>query len=181
MEPRIKALEKPPGLWATLIYGILRKQYGKVLMPAKVIYSRYPKIAFLVKKIYSTERSFKHTSEEQRSDIQKLVASLNGCAFCQDLIAKNEKNKINRTQASNKEYSFGDTTSLSFDKERAIYQYVTEMTQHITVSDKTYTTLKTHCSDEEIIEITFTASSENFLNRLIKPLNIGSDQLCSLP
>ncbi len=35
-------------------------------------------------------------------------------------------------------------------------------------------------SEEEIIEITFLAAPENFLNRITKPLNIGSDMLWEL-
>ena len=30
---------------------LMKKEFGKVIMPAKVIYSRYPKIGLLVKKI----------------------------------------------------------------------------------------------------------------------------------
>jgi alkylhydroperoxidase family enzyme len=48
------------------------------------------------------------------------------------------------------------------------------------VSDETYNALKSYCSDEEIIEITYIAASENYLNRLIKPLGIGSDELCKV-
>ena len=59
-------------------------------------------------------------------------------------------------------------------------RYVSEMTKNITVSDETYNNLKRQFSDEEIIEITFISSSQTYLNRLIKPLNIGSDELCKI-
>jgi len=42
------------------------------------------------------------------------------------------------------------------------------------------TTKKKYCGDEEIIEITYISASDNYLNRLIIPLNIGSDELCEI-
>lgn len=63
-------------------------------------------------------------------------------------------------------------------KEKAIFHYVEEMTSNIVVRDATYNKLQSFYHDEEIIEITYIAASENYLNRLIKPLNMGSDALC---
>jgi len=66
------------------------------------------------------------------------------------------------------------------EREKAVFTYLYEMTKNIVVSDQTYNNLRMYCSDEEIIEITYISASENYLNRLIKPLNIGSDELCEI-
>jgi len=44
MNPRITPIEKPKGLFNKIMFALMKKQYGKVIMPAKVIYERYPKI-----------------------------------------------------------------------------------------------------------------------------------------
>ncbi len=179
MTYRIKPIEKPKSLLGKLIYFFLKREFGKVLTPAKIIYARYPQIGLLVKKIYDVEKGFKHVSEGEQFLIQNFVATLNGCTFCMDI---SKRKTIDKKIGLDKFYDlmeFRESKNYS-NREKAILQFVEEMTKSITVSDDNYLSLKKHCSDEEIIEIVYTASSENYLNRLIKPLNIGSDELCEI-
>ena len=176
---RITPIEKPTGLFKRIMYALMKKEFGKVIMPAKVIYARYPKIGLLVKKLYHVERSLRLVAPSEKFLIQNLVATLNGCTFCMDI---SMKKAINKNIGLEKFYDLPNfkNSGKYFEKEKAVFRYVEEMTKNIVVSDETYNGLKNHCSDEEIIEITYIAASENYLNRLIKPLGIGSDELCEI-
>ena len=178
-EPRIAPIDRPKSLIAKITFWYLKKEVGKVTMPARVIYSRFPKIGLFTKKIFDTEAGFKNTDEEIRLLIQCLVASINGCPFCIDISKKYALRKSISLDKFTNLMNFEDGNSFTV-KEMAILTYVEEMTKNITVSDEIYGRLKEHCNDNEIIEITFVAATENYLNRLIKPLNIGSDELCSI-
>ncbi len=177
--PRIAPVDNPKSLLSKITFWYLKKEFGKVTMPAKVIYSRFPKIGLLTKKIFDIESSFKNTNEEIRLLIQCLVASINGCPFCIDISKKNAQKKSISLDKFGNLMTFEDSELFTV-KEIIILTYVKEMTKNITVNDLIYDNLKTHCGNNEIIEITFVASTENYLNRLIKPLNIGSDELCSI-
>ena len=76
MEPRIKPLDKPKSIIGRIMLYFIRKEFGKQIMPARVIYSRYPKIGMLVKKIYDVENSLKLISEEHKT--------LNSCVVFRD-------------------------------------------------------------------------------------------------
>ena len=178
-KPRIAPIEKPMGLFRRIMYALMKKQFGKVIMPAKVIYARYPKIGLLIKKLYDVEHTLKLVAPSEKLLIQNLVATLNGCTFCMDI---SMKKAININIGLEKFYdllNFQNSSKYS-EKEKAVFRYVEEMTKNIVVSDETYNGLKNYCSDEEIIEVTYIAASENYLNRLIKPLGIGSDELCEI-
>lgn len=179
MKTRIAPIEKPKGIFRRLMYFLLKKEYGKVIMPAKVIYSRYPKIGLLVKKLYAVEKSMKLVKEPEKFLIQNFVATINGCTFCMDISIRKSINKnIGLEKFSDlMDYESSDKYS---NREKAVFKYLEEMTKNITVSDSTYSNLKKYCSDEEIIEVTYISASENYLNRLLKPLKIGSDELCEI-
>ncbi len=157
----------------------MKKQFGKVIMPAKVIYSRYPKIGMLVKKLYDVEHSLKLLTDSEKFLIQNLVATLNGCTFCMDI---SKKKAINKNIGLEKFYDLTNyqNSDKYSEKEKCIFQFVEKMTKEIVVDDDTYARLKRFCSDEEIIEITYVSASENYLNRILKPLKIGSDELCEI-
>lgn len=179
MIPRIKPIDNPKSLKGKLIYFFLKREYGKVITPAKVIYARYPQIALLVKKIYDVEKSFKYINDREQFLIQNFVATLNGCTFCMDISKRKNIDKKIGMEKFNDLMTFMESKKYTH-REKAIFQFVKVMTKNIEVSDESYDLLKKHCNDEEIIEIVYTASSENYLNRLIKPLNIGSDELCQI-
>ena len=179
MEPRIKPIEEPKGIFKKLMFYFLKKEFGKVIMPAKVIYSRYPKIGLLVKKLYEVEDSLKLVKESEKFLIQNFVANLNRCSFCMDISKKKSINKNIGLEKFSDLLNFRSSEKYT-EREKAVFEYLEEMTKNIEVSDKIYDNLRKHCSEEEIIEITYISASETYLNRLLKPLNIGSDELCEI-
>lgn len=53
-----------------------------------------------------------------------------------------------------------------------LYYDLLKATRNVTVDDETFNALKAHCDDNEIIEITYVAAFENYLNRMVKPLGM---------
>lgn len=179
MRPRINPINKPRSFFGRVMFYFLKKEFGTVIMPAKVIYSRYPKIGMVVKKLYDVEDSLKLISEEDKLLIHCLVSEINRCSFCIDLA---QWKAINKKFSAKKfsEISNYKSNDVFSERDKSMLKYVSEMTKNVTVSDQSYNNLKRYFSDEEIIEITFVSSSQTYLNRLVKPLNIGSDELCQI-
>ncbi len=69
------------------------------------------------------------------------------------------------------------TSSKFTNKEKAMLSYIEEVTLSKNSTDETFTTLKNHFSDREIVEITWVNASENYFNLLAKPLGVTSDDL----
>jgi alkylhydroperoxidase family enzyme len=111
--------------------------------------------------------------------IQTYVATLNGCSFCQDLSTKKAHQQDIPSEKFKQLAEFRHSSHYQ-PTEQAALAYVEELTKQVEVSEQTFEALREHWTDREIIEITYAASVENFLNRLVKPLGIGSDQLCEL-
>ena len=55
-----------------------------------------------------------------------------------------------------------------------------ETTRHKRVSDATFEALRKHCSEREIVEITWLNAFENYYNLINLPLEIESDGFCAL-
>lgn len=179
METRIPPIDKPKGLIQKIAFYLLNREYGKVIMPARVIYTRYPNIMFMVKKLVDTEASFKLLTSEHKFLIQNFVSTLNGCSFCMDISKKKAISQKMRLEKFMDLLQY-QHSSLFSDKEKTMLAYVEESTKNVVVADETYEALRQHWSDNEIIEITYVAAAENFLNRLVKPIGIGSDELCEI-
>lgn len=179
MIPRIKPLDQPKGLFNMIMYRKLKRTFGKVILPAKVIYARYPEIGLLVKRIHAVEHSLPLLSKEEKLLIHALVAVTNGCQFCMDLSKRKALNTGTNLQRLIHLSDF-EGNEIYSPREKAILSFVEDMTKNITVTDEIYQRIKKYCSDDEVIEITYTAAAENFLNRILKPLQIGSDELCAL-
>lgn len=176
--PRIPPVESPAKLMAKIGFHVISRQFGKVTTVAKVIYARYPAIMMIVKKIFDFEEKNRISTELQVL-IQTQVAWLNGCTFCMDTSSFRAREFDVNPEKFGAIRTFQES-ELFTDAEKSALRYTRDITRKVEVDDECYSALRAHWSDEEIIEITFTAAAENFLNRLVKPLGIGSDNLCEI-
>jgi alkylhydroperoxidase family enzyme len=176
---RILPIDKPKNIFVRIGFSLMKKQFGKVIMPARVVYARYPKLMFLTKKLMDIEQSMHEITDELKFLIQNFVATINGCSFCMDIAMKRAIQKKMPLEKFNELPNFKISSHFS-DKEKAALTYVQEMTNNVHVPDEIFTELKKHWNDDTIIEITFTAAAENYLNLMTKPLGIGSDGLCMI-
>ncbi len=179
MDTFLPPIEKPQGFIKKLVYAGTRRQFGKVLTPVKVVYSRMPAaFGLFISKIAKLDKKVELPQETQML-VRERVAQLNVCLFCIDIgrwFAIQEKMNEKKFDALN-EYA---TSPLFSDAERAALDYVTELTRDKKVNPETFARLAKHYSERAICEIVWLVASEHIYNMTNIGLNIHSDMLCDI-
>jgi alkylhydroperoxidase family enzyme len=107
------------------------------------------------------------------------VANINICSFCIDIgRAVTIKSSMNKAKFDAlEEYRI---SPLFTQAERAVLDYVTELTENRTVNPDTFARLTKYYSEREICKIVWLVASEHFYNMTNIGLNIHSDMLCDI-
>jgi alkylhydroperoxidase family enzyme len=179
MDTFLPPIEKPRGLVMKMVYAMTRRQFGKVLTPMKVVSARMPlafglftaKIAKLDKKLL--------LPPETALLVREQVARINVCLFCID-IGRLFTIKASMNQAKFDALEQYGTSPLFSDRERAMLDYVTELTRDKKVDPNTFARMSGYYSEREICEIVWLVASEHFYNMTNIGLNIHSDMLCDI-
>jgi len=161
------------------VYAVTRKQFGKVLTPVKVVSARMPvafgtftaKIAKLDKKLV--------LPKETAMLVREQVARINVCSFCMD-IGRAFSIQASMNQAKFDALQDYASSPLFSDAERALLDYVTELTRNKTVAPETFERLRSFYSEREICDVVWLVASEHFYNVTNIGMNIHSDMLCDL-
>ncbi len=177
MDTFLAPIENPTGLMLEMAYASMRRQFGKVLTPAKVFMARMP-LAFaqFFQQIGKLDKKLT-LPEETQFLVRECVARTNVCEFCIDIgrafVIKSHMNEA-------KFDALGDyrTSPLFTDAERAMLDYVTELTRERKVDPGTFERLKKHFSERAVCEIVWLIASEHVYNMTNIGLNIHSDMLC---
>jgi alkylhydroperoxidase family enzyme len=178
-KPRIEPIEKPKGFGLRIAYWATGRPFGKVPTNIKILVARMPKSVKSFTEIGKFEIKGIHLDKGLHHLIGTLVSGINGCGYCLDLgramaIKENlDMNKFNALPGYK-------TSPLFSEKERAALAYVEQVTRSKRVDDSTFEELRTHFSDQEIVEITWITAIQNFYNLLNIPLEIGSDGFCAI-
>jgi alkylhydroperoxidase family enzyme len=178
-QPFLAPIEKPRGLMLRLVYAMSRRQFGKVMMPLKVLMARMP-ISF--GKFYGNIGSLDKKlilPRETAMLIREQVAHINVCTFCIDI------GRFFTIQASMDQAKFDalpqyPTSPLFNDAERAALDYVTELTRDKRINPDTFARLAHHYSERQICDIVWLVATEHVYNITNIGLNIHSDMLCDL-
>jgi AhpD family alkylhydroperoxidase len=160
---------------------VMQRRYGKPFPAFKLLghHSRYPLAYTVFSSIFSLGKT-KLPTEVKRLATQ-LVAEVNGCAFCIDLGQRLAQDEQLSTEKMSYVLEF-ETRPHFTPAERAALRYAFEATQvGARVSDETFSELKKHFDDREILELTVSVATENFYNRLNAPLEIEAQGFCALP
>jgi len=176
---RLEPIDKPRGLMMNLAFWMTRRQFGKVMMPMRILYPRVPGMMKAAYEIVKFETHGISLEPELHYLIATLASRINGCDFCLDLgrsMALREHLDMAKFDA------LGDyaTSPLFSGRERAALAYVEETIRFKHVSDATFSALREHFNEREIVEITWLNALENFYNLINIPLEIGSDGFCAL-
>ena len=179
MDTFLTPIENPQNPMLKLVYAMTRRQFGKVLTPIKVVYARMP-LAFgnFIGKISRLDKKLSLPMETQML-IRERVARINVCLFCIDIArAFMVKSKLNEAKfdALN-DYA---TSPLFSDAERALLDYVTELTRDKNVNPSTFQQMARYYSERQICEIIWLVATEHVYNITNIGLNIHSDMLCDL-
>ena len=172
-------IEKPTGLFTKLAYAMTRRQFGKVLTPVKVVYSRLPAAFGLFSSKISKLDKKLTLPRETAMLIRERVARLNGCSFCID-IGRAMVIKESMNEAKFDALDDYCTSPLFTEVERAVLDYVTELTEHKHVERTTFDRMARHFSEREICEIVWLVATEHYYNISNHGLNIHSDMLCDI-
>jgi len=179
MNTFLSPIEKPRGLMMKLAYYLTRKQFGKVLTPVKVYSARLPAaFGLFYAKIGKLDKKLTLPPETVLL-IRQQVARLNLCLFCMD-IGRSFAVKAMTNAAKFDALDQYRTSTLFTDAERAVLDYVTELTKDKKVNPDTFTRMARHYSEREICEIVWLVASEHLYNMTNVGLNIHSDMLCDI-
>lgn len=176
---RLEPIDRPPTLKARLAAWSMKRQLGKVMTPARVVYNRLPAAYDVAYALMKLPRKLK-IDARTRLLVQTWPAMINSCHFCVD-IAKAQAVMQGIGLEKFEALPEWRTSPLFDDRERAALAYVEEATRHRKVSDATFEELRKHFGEREIVEITYLNAIENFYNLINLPLEIeASDGLCAI-
>ena len=179
MDTFLAPIEHPNSFAVKLAYAMTRRQFGKVLTPVKVVYSRMPTaFGMFVSKIAKLDKKLTLTAELAML-IREQVARINVCEFCMD-IGRAFAIKASMNEAKFDALAEYRTSPLFTEAERAALDYVTELTRDRQVKQETFDRLARHFSERAICEIVWLVASEHFYNVTNIGLNIHSDMLCDI-
>lgn len=179
MDTFLPPIENPAAPMMKMVYGMSRRQFGKVMTPLKVFVARMPlSFGMFYGKISKLDKKLQLPLETQML-VRERVARLNVCLFCID-IGRLFTIKAHLNQAKFDAINDYATSPLFNDAERAALDYVTELTQNKQVNPETFARLRKHYSERAICEIVWLVASEHFYNISNIGLNIHSDMLCDL-
>lgn len=174
---RLAPIENPSSLWLKIAYWFSKRNYGKVLLPLKIIYSRKSALLSVAMKIVKFEEKQTSLPSDLRFFIKVAAAGQNGCSFCTDLaLAHAIKGKIGTEKFEALLHENSNQTTFS-KKESAVFNFVKEYSETKKVSDNTFTKLQSLFSETEIIEIIAINAFEQYFNALAIPLEIESEGL----
>jgi alkylhydroperoxidase family enzyme len=178
-DPLLAPIEKPPGLVMKIVYAMARRQFGKVLTPLKVGSARLPlSFGLFYGKIGQLDKKLQLPPELVML-IREQVAHINVCLFCMD-IGRYMAVKASMNEAKFDALDQYNTSPLFSAAERALLDYVTELTKEKKVYRETFDRLSKYFSEREICEIVWVVASEHVYNITNIGLNIHSDLLCDI-
>jgi alkylhydroperoxidase family enzyme len=179
MDAFLPPIENPAAPMMKLVYGMSRRQFGKVMTPLKVFVARMPLgFGIFYGKISKLDKKLELPQETQML-VRERVARINVCLFCID-IGRWFTIKAHLNQAKFDAINDYATSPLFNEAERAALDYVTELTQNKQVNPETFARMRKHYSERAVCEIVWLVASEHFYNMTNIGLNIHSDMLCEL-
>jgi alkylhydroperoxidase family enzyme len=178
-EPLLAPVEKPKSLMLKLVYALSRRQFGRVVTPLKVLAPRLPmSFCKFFGRIGTLDKQLS-LPRELVMLIREQVAQINVCTFCID-IGRAFTIRESLNQAKFEALGEYRTSPLFSDAERAVLDYVTELTRNKRADRDAFARMARHYSERQICEIAWVVSTEHVYNMTNIGLNIHSDMLCDL-
>ena len=178
-EPFLAPIEEPKDFMTKLVYYFTKKSLGKVITPVKVFSARMPSaFGMFAGKISQLDKQLTLPPETALL-VRERVAQLNVCLFCMDI----DRAFVIRSSMNDAKFDALDdyaTSPLFTEGEKAMLDYVTELTRNKRVDPKVFARLREHYSEREICEIVWLVASEHVYNMTNIGLNIHSDMLCDI-
>ena len=178
-QPLLSPIERPHGLMVKLAYFFTRRKFGKVLTPLKVHSARMPPaFGLFYAKIGNLDKKLL-LPPEMILLVREQVARINVCLFCMD-IGRSFTIKASMNEAKFDALEQYRASKLFTDAERAVLDYVTELTKDKKVDPEVFARMAGYYSEREICEIVWLVATEHVYNMTNIGLNIHSDMLCDI-
>ena len=172
--------EKSYPWYLRLVFHMQRKRFGEVLIPT-LLWSRVPSlsVAFLIfYLVFQRKKSL--LSAELQSLVMVRVAQVHECVFW---ILVNALFLSERAQHQEKlqQVSTWKTSPVFSESEKMALEYAEAMTQTDSkVGDDIRIRLKSHFSDDSLVELTALIAFQNLSSRFNAALKIPSQGLCKI-
>lgn len=178
-EPYLDPIEDPSDPTLRQVFGMMRSNFGRVITPVKVHSARLPP-AFLqwYTRAGELDRELQLPAETALL-VRQQVARINVCEFCVDA-SRAATIMASMDQAKFDALDRYASSPLFSAAERALLDYVTELTREKKVQPATFAKLAEHYSEREICEVVYLVASEHVVNMTNLGLNVKSDLLCDL-
>lgn len=181
MKTKLAPIERPSELMMKLVYWLSRRQFGKVMTPLKVIFSRLPlSFGMFIQKLEKLEQKYQ-LPKYIAVLVRTHVAQLNTCGFCIDI----GKVEVIKHFADQQEKFFNvssyKTSPLFTAREKAALLFAEELTFHKKISDETFAEAQNHFTERELVEIAWAVTREHIYNLMNLAFDIESDGLCQIP
>lgn len=178
---RLAPIDRPPTLFARVVFAVLKRFLGRVPTPYRVVFTRMPRALFAHMMMVTVLDRRLRLDPDLKVLIESHVATLNGCTFCLDLVQAMALRRNPDLQQKLARLDAYRTDTLFSARERAALAYVESIAREHRVDDVTFAALRRHFGDDEIVEITWVNALEQYFNALNVGLGIGSDGFCALP
>lgn len=176
---RLQPIEHPRGLMMRFAFWMIRRRFGKVITPLKVVTARVPKSMKATYEISKMMEGGFSLDKQLQALLHAHISEVNQCHFCIDIAQAWAVSEGGSLEKINKLDRYREDPAFT-PAERAALAYVEEVSRTKTAGDATFGELKRHFSDEQIAEITMLNAFENYYNLVNRPLGIESDGLCAL-
>ncbi|MBT4762174.1 MAG: carboxymuconolactone decarboxylase family protein [Bdellovibrionaceae bacterium] len=157
------------------------KKIGQILLPG-LLWGRVPFLQVLFLWFWGhLDRKSSSLDPALRALVQVRVAQLNWCAFCIDY---NAMNLLTRTDSIDKVdvLEEWETHSLFSQLERDVLHYVGIVSgANVKVPTELMGKLKSHFSDDQVVELTALISFQNMSAKFNAALDIPSQGMCKVP
>ncbi|MEO7436179.1 MAG: carboxymuconolactone decarboxylase family protein [Candidatus Binatia bacterium] len=178
---RLAPIDRPPTLFARVIFAVMTRLLGKVPTPYRVVFARMPQALFAHMMMVGVLDRRVRFDPDLKVMLESHVAALNGCTFCLDLV---QAMALKRNPALRDKLARLDayrTDPIFSAAERAALAYVEAIAREHHVDDATFEELRRHFDEKTIVEITWVNALEQYFNAINVGLGIGSDGFCTLP
>lgn len=162
-----------------LVYRIARHQYGKVLMPLRVIYSRAPVLLVVGLLIEWIRNHALRLEPELILLVAARVSAHRGCDFCHDLAQALAIQRGIGPERFRELHRWRESHAFT-PRQRAALAWVDDILEDGTIEDATLEEARALFSERELVELTWVQASESYFNVQAHPLGIPSDDLAAI-
>lgn len=175
--PRLAPIDRPPTLLARLLWWLYRRMLGRVIMPARVLFTRMPRLVLPTMLMYRLLENRTSLDPVLVELVQLRVSLRNGCSFCSDLhryVAEQRGRSQSLLAALVEEQPAGLSPAFS-----AALAYVDAIRADGAPSDQAFAELRRHFDERAVVELTWLAAFTGYLNAMAKAVGIGSEGFCA--